>query len=138
MDFYHLCEYLSAAATMCTPNESSLFLETQKQRMKTNQSAVVLDTLTPHIEPDSIPDERAPVRCCYRYMINREGQFHYQGALERDLPIGSGEIESAHRSIIQYRLKIAGAWWDEDNAQNMLSLRILRANGDWEEYWGNN
>jgi hypothetical protein len=138
VDFYHLCEYLSAAATVCAPNESALFLETQKQRMKTNQSAVVLDTLTPHLEPDSIPDERAPVRCCYRYMLNREGQFNYQEALERDLPIGSGEIESAHRYIIQSRLKIAGAWWDEDNARNMLSLRILRANGDWEEYWRNN
>lgn len=138
VDFYHLCEYLSAASPVCAPNEASCFFALQKQQMKTNQTTSVLNALQPHIEPDSIPDERAPVRCCYRYITNREGQFNYQGALDKDLPIGSGEIESAHRDIIQERLKIAGAWWDEDNARNMISLRILRANRDWGEYWANN
>ena len=138
VDFYHLGEYLSAASSACAPHEASRFFATQKHLMKTNQTMTVLNTLQPHIEPHSVPDERAPVRCCYRYIHNREGQFHYQEALENGLPIGSGEIESAHRYIIHNRLKIAGAWWDEDNAQNMLSLRILRANGDWEKYWGNN
>jgi len=46
-----------------------------------------------------------------------------------------GEIESAHRYVIQERLKIAGAWWKEDNAQNMLGLRTIRANNDWDDYW---
>jgi hypothetical protein len=138
VDFYHLSEYLAAASSVCAPNEAPRFLATQQQLMKTNQTTTVLTTLQPHIEPDSVPDERAPVRCCYRYIHNREGQFHYQEALEKGLPIGSGEIESAHRYIIQNRLKIAGAWWNQDNAQNMLSLRILRANGDWGKYWRNN
>jgi len=51
------------------------------------------------------------------------------------LPIGSGEIESAHRYIIQERLKITGAWWKEENAADMLALRINRANRNWESYW---
>jgi len=55
--------------------------------------------------------------------------------LENGLPIGSGEIESAHRYIIQRRLKVAGAWWKADNLKSMLSLRVLRANGDWDNYW---
>jgi len=55
--------------------------------------------------------------------------------LENGLPIGSGEIESAHRYIIQRRLKLVGAWWKADNVKSMLSLRVLRANGDWNNYW---
>ena len=51
-----------------------------------------------------------------------------------DLPIGSCEIESAHRYIIRKRMKIAGVWWKESNAGNMLSLRVMRADGDWESY----
>jgi hypothetical protein len=47
--------------------------------------------------------------------------------------IGSGEVESRHRSVIQKRMKIPGAWWREDNAENML--RSLRANRDWQDYW---
>jgi hypothetical protein len=45
------------------------------------------------------------------------------------------EIESAHRYIIQVRLKISGAWWNIENAAKMLALRVARANGDWEKYW---
>ncbi|MSO23222.1 MAG: ISKra4 family transposase, partial [Acidobacteria bacterium] len=49
----------------------------------------------------------------------------YQSALVAGLPIGSGEVESAHRYVIQARLKRAGAWWKEDNAAKMLALRIV-------------
>ena len=52
-----------------------------------------------------------------------------------DLPIGSGEIESAHRYITQQRLKRPGAWWRVDHAEYMLALRINRQNGDWAAYW---
>jgi len=50
------------------------------------------------------------------------------------LPIGSGEIESRHRHVIQARLKRAGAWWKEENAEKMLALRVARANCEWESY----
>ena len=36
--------------------------------------------------------------------------------LKKELPIGLGEIESAHRYVIQRCLKIAGAWWKEEKA----------------------
>ena len=94
-------------------------------------------TAVTHIEPDSVPNENAPVRQCHRYIKNRPGQFHYKEALEADLPIGSGEVESAHRYVIQKRLKIAGAWWKEDNAEYMLALRALRSNNCWDDYWSN-
>jgi hypothetical protein len=59
----------------------------------------------------------------------------YAGARAAELPIGSGEVESGHKHVLQKRLKIAGAWWREPNAEIMLQLRTVRANGDWEKYW---
>ncbi|MFZ1831048.1 MAG: ISKra4 family transposase, partial [Candidatus Competibacteraceae bacterium] len=50
-------------------------------------------------------------------------------------PIGSGEIESAHRYIIQERLKLPGAWWSPEHIETMLALRLNRANREWETYW---
>jgi hypothetical protein len=47
----------------------------------------------------------------------------------------SSEVESSHRHIVQVRLKIPGAWWHPDNVPNILSLRMLKANGWWDEYW---
>ncbi len=87
------------------------------------------------MEPETVSPEDAPVRGCYRYLINRPGQFQYYAALQAGLPIGSGEVESAHRYVIQKRLKLSGAWWKAENAQVMLNLRVTRANGRWRQYW---
>ena len=135
IDFYHLCDYLAAASAKCAPQTTQSWFKQQKQRLKRNQVSTVLRTLKPHLEPENLPDERAPVRACYRYLINRPGQFNYQDAIADDLPIGSGEIESAHRYVIQERLKLSGCWWKLENAMTMLALRVLRANGDWDSYW---
>ncbi len=83
----------------------------------------------------NLPDEQAPVRACHRYLSFRKDQLDYKGALAAGLPIGSGEIESGHRFVIQERLKIPGAWWTEDNAACMLALRVVRCNGKWDDYW---
>ena len=50
-------------------------------------------------------------------------------------PVGSGEIESAHKSIPQKRLKIPGASWHSDSIDPMLALRILRADDWWDDFW---
>ncbi|MBK1630437.1 ISKra4 family transposase, partial [Thiohalocapsa halophila] len=42
---------------------------------------------------------------------------------------------SAHRYVVQQRLKRPGAWWTPDNAEAMLALRLVRANGQWSAYW---
>jgi hypothetical protein len=137
IDFYHICEYLSCASKGCAVDNEQNFHIKSKEFAKENRITDVLKELKPHIEPDCVPDEKAPVRRCYRYIQNRPGQFNYRDALEKGLPIGLGEIESAHRYIIQNRLKIAGAWWKGNNAQNMIALRILRADGEWETYQEN-
>jgi hypothetical protein len=54
---------------------------------------------------------------------------------EKGYPIGSGEIESAHKSIPQKRLKIPGASWHPDSINPMLALRILRADDWWDDFW---
>jgi len=135
IDLYHLCEYLAAAGNTCAPNSKDSWLEQQKELMKTDRSAEVLEGLKPYLEPETVPDKNTPVRACYRYISNRNGQFDYKSALENGLPIGSGEIESAHRYVIQDRLKRPGAWWKPENAESMLALRVARANKDWDSYW---
>ena len=69
------------------------------------------------------------------YLRNRLKQLDYAHAEAHHLPIGSGEIESAHRYIIQKRLKLPGAWWKIEHARHLLNLRVMRANGGWENYW---
>lgn len=60
---------------------------------------------------------------------------NYDEFRAKGLPIGSGEVESAHRYIPQKRLKIPGATWHPDTVNPMLALRIIRANGWWDNFW---
>jgi len=135
IDFYHICDYLAAAAKSCAPKDEKAWLDNPKDRLKQNNYPSVLEELDAFLEADTIESQNAPVRACYRYIKNRPHQLDYKTALAQGLPIGSGEIESAHRYVIQQRLKLPGAWWAPDNVDSMLALRIIRANDKWDEYW---
>ena len=135
IDFFHLSEYLAGAAINCCNGTSKEWLKEQQEKMKKNQYDEVVATLKEHVEPEGVKEENAPVRRCYRYMENRRGQFNYQEAILEELPIGSGEIESGNKSVVQKRLKIPGAWWKIETAEHMLALRCVRINGDWMKYW---
>jgi hypothetical protein len=136
IDFYHVCDYLASAASTCSAADGkTIWIEQQKEFLKKGEVEKVIEALKPHLEPDSTEDKNAPVRRCLRYLSNRPSQFDYPEAQKRGLPVGSGEIESAHRYVNQERLKIAGAWWTIENARIMLSLRVDRADGYWNKYW---
>ena len=137
VDFYHVCDYLAAASATCAPEAAKAWTAAQKESLKNNDYQRVIDNLTPHLEADTIKDDKAPVRACHRYLSNRTDQLNYKTAIAKGLPIGSGEIESAHRYIIQERLKLPGAWWKAANVDPMLALRVVRANGGWHDYWKN-
>lgn len=137
IDFYHACDYLSAASKTIVSDEQEqkVWMDEQKVRLKTNQASAVLQELQAHLESPTAHDSEAQVRQCHRYFKNRPEQLNYQSAIKRGLPIGSGEIESAHRYIVQQRMKRAGAWWRSHNAEHMLALRLARANHQWSSYW---
>jgi hypothetical protein len=137
IDFYHVCEYLSSASKTIAPEAAAAkaWMEAQKDALKTGRAGAVLSALLPHCESLDVSDDQAPVRVCHRYLSARRNQLNYREALAEGLPIGSGEIESAHRYVAQKRLKLPGAWWLVAHAEHMLALRINRLNGDWEAYW---
>ncbi|MBC6478236.1 MAG: UPF0236 family protein [Hormoscilla sp. GM7CHS1pb] len=136
IDFYHLCEYLAAAAPG-NEQQQKKWLKQQKQDLKKNQLLKVLKNLSTRMEPEHLADKFAPVRVGTRYIKNRLEYLDYKSAIDADLPIGSGKIESAHRYVIQNRLKLTGSWWTVEKADDMLALRILRVNNDWQSYWFN-
>lgn len=131
IDLFHLCEYFSAAFDGLRLEPKKQMLEL-KEWIKKGKIQQVLNLLEK--EQEIAPDHEG-LEACLRYMKNREGQFDYAGAIAKDLPIGSGKVESTHRSLIQKRLKIPGAWWKRENADAMANLRTLRANGGWELLW---
>lgn len=158
IDFFHVSEYLGEAAEHSWTSEKKIWLKRSQELLKENRYNEILDSLRRRIAPEywqykealesrdlssgkqadkepSLGREETAVEKCYRYIDNRKNSLNYRDAIVKGLPIGSGEIESAHRYVIQKRLKIAGAWWRAKTVDHMLALRVLRANGDWDKYW---
>jgi hypothetical protein len=137
LDFYHVSEYLAGAARIIAGAKKALaWVRRQQDRLLNNQASKVLRSLSKHLEVEN--QAETPVRDAYRYISQRRANLDYRGSRERNLPIGSGEIESAHRHLIQKRLKLSGSWWKETNAQALITLRTARANQCWEPYWSKN
>lgn len=58
----------------------------------------------------------------YRYNASR---MNYPKYRRRRIPIGSGRVESAHRHVLQSRMKLAGQHWSDENGRRMVELRAL-------------
>jgi len=84
-----------------------------------------------HLEPET----RKPVDKCAKYLINHKPYLRYDRYLAQGLPIATGVIEGACRHLVKDRMEITGARWSLTGAEAILSLRALRSNRDFEEYW---
>lgn len=134
-DFFHVSEYLAAAAPKCRSSQPDQWRRTQQKRLRRGAAQKVIEALAENIEPESTAKEDAPVRNGHRYLTNRIDCLDYPRALELGLPIGSGMIESGHRHVLQARLKKAGIAWLRNHADHIGHLRVLRANHQWESFW---
>jgi hypothetical protein len=134
-DYFHVSEYLAAAAPSCRAQAPERWRKTQQDRLKRGALEKVLNALADHLEPPGTAEELAPVTNAHRYLNNRTDCLDYPRALRLGLPIGSGMVESGHRHVLQARLKKAGAAWLLTSADRIANLRVLRANGQWLTLW---
>jgi hypothetical protein len=72
---------------------------------------------------------------CARYLTGHAKYLDYPSALASGWPVATGIIEGACRHIVKDRMDITGARWSLAGAEAVLSLRAVRANGDFDEYW---
>lgn len=49
--------------------------------------------------------------------------------------IGSGAMESLHRTGVQCRVKLPGAVWTEESSTAIFNLRMMKLAGRWKDFW---
>jgi len=133
LDKSHLKDHLyeTAEALGINQKDRSGWVEPRVRAISDGNVEAVLKELEE--ENDKNPNKRLKRLIGY---INRfYDALDYDNLKTMGYPIGSGEIESAHKYIPQKRLKIPGASWNADSIDPMLSLRILRADDWWEDFW---
>jgi len=77
--------------------------------------------LTKGIDPIIAALEKLPEQ---RKTTNKD-RMQYHQYLEKGLLIGSGAIESAHKDVLQQRLKLSGQRWTKEGFQQMAQLRVV-------------
>lgn len=68
-----------------------------------------------------------------RYYEEPEDRMQYKTYRENGWLLGSGPIESAHRNVLQHRLKLSGQRWSIQGAQHIANLRCLKISNRWTD-----
>ena len=61
--------------------------------------------------------------------------MNYPEYLRRGYQIGSGAMESLHRTGSQQRTKVPGARWLADTSQAVFNFRMVQLVGKWDAFW---
>ena len=79
---------------------------------------------------------RHEVRAARTYFDNHRHQMDYPRFVAEGLPIGSGVIEAACKTLVKQRLCASGMRWKTKGAGIVLSLRALTQTvGRWAQFW---
>lgn len=114
---------------------ASAWAEPLKGRLLDSGPAPILAALA-DLAPEATTDHAASeVRKAVGYFTDHATRMDYPRFVARQLPIGSGAIESACKTLIQAREKQAGMRWSRDGAQTVASLRALHRSGRWGPFW---
>lgn len=133
LDFYHLMEHIYDFAEAFFPDKQTAtqWAEAQRELFLQSQAAEVVINL--EVLPASGQQQRAKAKLLAYLDANfeRMDYQHYQ-TIGCGI-IGSGAIESAHRTVVQKRMKLSGQRWSQQGAKNMLNLRVVYMNNQWDK-----
>lgn len=132
LDYYHALEHLSKFAKLYLKDKKKRkkWIAKQKQMLLNDQIHQVIEEL----EKLSIRGKtiQAEQKSLLTYLKKNKGRMLYKTYLDKGYKIGSGAIESAHRTVIQKRLKQSGQRWTLQGAQNIIDLRLMNMNKQWD------
>ena len=71
------------------------------------------------------------------YLRRHAHRMEYPEYLAKGWYIGSGAIESACKTVVGQRLKLAGMRWGEPGSHSVCHLRALYRSekGQWDAFW---
>jgi hypothetical protein len=131
LDYYHACEHLHQFSASFfkdkkveqkwTTRQKELLLKSKVQKVIKNIQALATNN---SVEAENL----------IAYYQANSSRMDYQKYKQLGCGIiGSGAVESAHRTVIQKRMKLSGQRWSRKGAQNMLNLRVINKNHQWSK-----
>ncbi len=140
LDRPHCKEHLSSAGEALEPMTgvpAQQWADEALKKLEAGKSAAVAAELKRAWEASGLDKEsrNETLRLEAGYFERNSDAVAYAYYRDQGWSTASSEIESSHRHVVQVRVKISGAWWDPEHVDDILALRMLKANGWWDEYW---
>lgn len=135
LDFFHAAERLSGFAKnqFEDPDQRKAWLGEQQSRLLENQVKEVIQTISDlKCKGEAANAQKQTIT----YFTNNQHRMAYKTWKDKGWLIGSGPIESAHRNVIQQRLKLSGQRWTLKGVQQVANLRVAYKSNDWNQVIG--
>ena len=132
LDFFHAVEKIGTYAAIQYGDKAQRdkWMDVQKERLRNNEADKIIEELNSQ-KAETKETQKAQADAL-RYYQNNLTRMQYKTYLEKGYLIGSGAIESAHRNVIQQRLKLSGQRWSMHGAQQIANLRACKKSDQWE------
>ncbi|UZO81401.1 UPF0236 family protein [Aquimarina sp. ERC-38] len=124
VDYYHSKEHLCEFAKLYYKDENKRhdWINKLSQQILDKGIDLIIEVL------EELPKQQKTTakrnRLISYYKQNRD-RMQYHRYLEKGLLIGSGAIESAHKDVLQQRLKLSGQRWTMEGFRQMAQLRVV-------------
>lgn len=140
LDFWHAASYLEALARAMYPDDEENRVAQAKawcHTMKHEGGKAILKVLKELQLPKNRKAARQAHKDAVEYIENNVHRMDYPYYLSQGWQIGSGPIESACKTVVGQRLKLAGMRWREYGTDNVCHLRALfKSDKDqWDAFW---
>ena len=137
LDFYHACEHLSRALAAAY-KEGSVEFQSRFAKLRTvlrdDPRGAEKTIRSLRYLRDKHPRRKA-IRGELNYFRRNRHRMQYAAMKQAHLPIGSGVIEAACKTLVTERLKRSGMRWRQAGGQAVLTFRAAIQSGRFEASW---
>ncbi len=137
--FCHACDHLKKgcdAAWGESTSRSKIEFERLRKLLKEedNGAVRVINMLRYHYSR-ARGRKRERLRTQLTYFCNQKHRMHYAEYIRQGLPIASGVVEAACKTLVTQRMKQSGMMWGQTGGQAVLTLRSLIQSDRWKPAW---
>jgi len=140
VDFYHVSEYVTAAANLLVPRSTTArnaWLDEHLHQLKNEVGAAqrLLDKFL--VALSELPVRKRPgLEKVITYFRNHVHQMDYARQIRDNMPIGSGVTEAACKELIKQRLCNSGMRWKKTGASAVIAIRsLVLTKARWQQFW---
>lgn len=141
IDYWHALEHLSLAAEAIFGkgrDKAQTWYRKYAKKLKDedNGAQSVLRTMDYYAKNAKLSASRQKdLAVQHTFFKRNQTKMNYADFRRRGLPIGSGPVEAACKSLVKTRLCRSGMRWSRKGGQRILDLRTYVKSNRWDAFW---